>query len=111
MRSVNAALSRMRRLPWRSPIPAPDAVPAPDPAGDSSATKAADLAGEAVAHALDVLESQVAAEEAGSTMTALAGLVLSAVTGGASTEEEELLLNAIAILHYARYERIEAPEP
>jgi hypothetical protein len=111
VRSVNAALSRMRRLPWLSPIPAPDAIPAPEPAGDSSATEAADLAGEAVAHALEVLESQVAAEEAGSTTTALAGLALSAVTGGASSKEEELLLNAIAILHFARYERSEGLVP
>jgi hypothetical protein len=69
------------------------------------------MAGEAMAHALEVLESQVAAEEAGSTTTALAGLALSAVTGGASTEEEELLLNAIAILHFARYDLIEGLEP
>lgn len=60
---------------------------------------------------LRVLESQVAAEEAGTATTTLAGVALSAATGGTPTDEEEVLLRAIAILHFARFDLQEGLEP
>ena len=75
------------------------------------ATTAEDLVGEAGAEALRVLESQVAAEEAGTATTTLAGVALSAATGGTPTDEEEVLLRALAILHFARFDLEEGLEP
>jgi hypothetical protein len=108
IRSANAALSRMRRLP--SPAGSPHR---PLKAGDHTAgvpSTAEGLAGDAVAGALRVLESQVAAEEAGTATTTLAGVALSAATGGTPTDDEEVLLRAIAVLHFARFDQHEGLE-
>lgn len=111
VRSVNAALSRMRRLPSASLATSPG--PSTDAAADTAgATKqAGDLAGDAVWKALQVLESHVAEEQAGTATTTLAGVVLFAVSSGTPTEEEEVLLTAIATLHFARFDRFEGLEP
>jgi hypothetical protein len=102
VRSSKAALSQMRRLPYpagRVPDSQCEAIGSggtPSMAGDSQ--------GDAVADALRVLESQVAAEEAGVATTSLAGLALSAATGGTQTDEEVLLLAALGMLHFARFD-------
>lgn len=59
--------------------------------------------GNDIAQALAILEDQVAAEEARIASTTLAGLALSAATGGAPREDEQVLLAAMAVLHFARY--------
>ena len=105
IRSVNAALSRMRRLPSPAGSPEPSREGG-DHTADAPRT-AEDLAGEAVAGALRVLGTQVAAEEAGTATTTLAGVALSAATGGSPTDEEEVLLRALAIMHFARFDRQE----
>lgn len=108
IRSANAALSRMRRLP--SPAGSPHQ---PGKAGDHPAgvpSTAEGLAGDAAEGALLVLESQVTAEEAGTATTALAGVALSAATGGTPTDDEEVLLRAIAVLHFARFDQQEGLE-
>jgi hypothetical protein len=77
---------------------------------DSSAIEAAGPAGSDVAEALKILEEHVREEEAGQANTTLAGLALSAVTGGAANEDEVVLLNAMAMLHFARYVNLGARE-
>ena len=108
IRSAHAALSRMRQLP--SPAGSPDPPREADQTADAPST-AEELADDAVAEVLRVLESQVAAEEAGTATTTLAGVALSAATGGTPTDEEEVLLRAIAILHFARFDLQEGLEP
>lgn len=109
VRSANAALLRWRRLP----TPAGSSYAARnDGAHTVHGTRAAeDLSGAAVAQALHVLESHVAAEEAGTATTPLAGLVLTAVSGDTPTDDEEVLLRAIAVLHFARFDLQEGPKP
>lgn len=107
-RSANAALSRMRLLP--SPA---GSKHRPGNAGDHAAgvpSTAEGLAGHTVAEVLRFLESQVVAEEAGTASTTLAGMALSAATGGTSTDDEEVLLAAIAVLHVARFDQQEGFE-
>ncbi|MGB7964524.1 MAG: hypothetical protein WCF12_16395 [Propionicimonas sp.] len=107
-RSTNAALSRMRRL--KSPAGSPDRHRG---AGDHEADAQSPveyLPSDTSAGALRVLEAQVAAEEAGTATTTLAGVVLSTATGGAPTEDEAVLLRAIAILHFARFDLQEGLE-
>lgn len=108
IRSANAALSRMRRLPSPAGSPHRPGRAGDHPAGVPSA--AGGFAGDAVAGALRVLESQVAAEEAGTATTALAGVALSAAIGGTPTDDEEALLRAIAVLHFARFDQQEGLE-
>lgn len=107
-RSTIAALSRMRRL--TSPAGSPDRHRG---AGDHVADAQSPveyLPSDTSAGALRVLESQVAAEEAGTATTTLAGVVLSTATGGAPTDDEAVLLRAIAILHFARFDLQEGLE-
>lgn len=108
-RSLQAALSRMRRLP--SPGVAPDSALStePDPNTERPILHGAPQAGQDIAQALEILEDQVAAEEAGNASTSLAGLALSAVSGGAPREDEEVLLVAMAALHFARYADVGDP--
>lgn len=102
LRSEIAALSRMRHLP--SPARSSErASEAGGHAADAPATADANGCG-VVEEALRVLASQVAAEEAGSATTTLAGLVLAAATGEVNTDEERFLLTAIAALHFARFD-------
>lgn len=111
IRSVSAALSRMRRLPTPSLAESPAA--STETAADTAevARQTGDVAGDAVREALHVLESQVAAEEGGAATTTLAGVALLAASGGTPTKDEEVLLTAIAILHFARFDHFEGLEP
>jgi hypothetical protein len=103
-RSVQAALSRMRRLPSPAVVADWTQPTEPDPNPETRILDAAPgQAGNDVAQALEILEDQVAAEEAGNASTTLVGLALSAATGGAPREDEEVLLAAMAVLHFARY--------
>lgn len=104
-RSVAAALSRMRRLP--TPAGASRLFREVRDQGADALSSTESLAGAEVEAALQVLHSQVAAEEGGAATTALAGVAMSAATGGTPTDEEADLLTAIAILHFARFERHE----
>lgn len=104
-RSSRAALSRMRRLPIPARLPrSPGRVGglAPD-----TRSRAEGFAGDIVAEALRVLEAQVADEESGVATTALAGVVSSVAVGNARSNDEEALLRAIAVLHFARFDRVE----
>lgn len=109
LRSANAALSRMRRLS----LPTGSLgvrFEIDDHAADAR-NAAEEIGGEAVAEALRVLEAQVVAEETGTATTTLAGVALTAATGGTPTDEEEVLLTAIAILHFARFDLQEDRDP
>ena len=109
VRSTNAALLRMRRFSAPAELPGPLHVADSQAVGTPSA--AGSLAGDAVAEALRVLSSQVAAEEDGTATTTLAGVILSPVTGPTPTEEEGILLGAIATLHFARFDMRDGVEP
>ena len=109
VRSTNAALLRMRRFSPPAELPGPLHVADDQAVGTPSA--AGSLAGDAAAEALRVLSSQVAAEETGTATTTLAGVTLSPATGAAPTEEEGILLGAIATLHFARLDMRGGLEP
>ncbi len=103
-RSAQAALSRMRWLP--SPVVAVDSTLSTGTDRKPEIRRLNGSPGQAgndVAQALAIFEGQVAAEEAGIVSTTLAGLALSAATGGAPREDEEVVLAAMAVLHFARY--------
>ena len=103
VRSVNAALSRMRQLTSPASTQSSDTSSEEIAGSGSSTIDSAGQAGSDMAKALEILEEQVTAEEAGNANTTLAGLALSAVTGGVPNEDEEVLLHAMALLHFARY--------
>lgn len=69
------------------------------------------MAGTAVAAALQLLRSQVAAEGDGTAIATLAKMVLSAATGATPTDEEEALLVPSAILYFARFDSQQRFEP
>lgn len=103
-RSVRAALSRMRRLP--PPVVAVDFTLSTETDRNSEVRRLEPSSGQGcndIVQAITILEDQVAAEEAGIASTTLAGLALSAATGGAPREDEQVLLAAMAVLHFARY--------
>ncbi|WP_156466074.1 P-loop NTPase [Janibacter sp. Soil728] len=100
VRSTNAALVRMRRLP---PAPAHPVSPSTSEEGRPQPTRTANgLTNSAAAEALRTLESQVAAEEAGTATTALAAVVIPASTDDVLTSDESVLLSAVLALHFAR---------
>lgn len=101
VRSTNAALVRMRHL---APAAAPPPLPTTPDEGRPKPTRAAeDVTNSDADEALRVLESQVVAEEAGTTTTALAGVVISASTGDVLSSDESVLLSAVLSLHFARF--------
>lgn len=103
VRSVHAALLRMRQLPWPAGLPEPPLNPDGHRALEA-ATVSAHATGVA-AEALRILESQVAAEEAGTANASLAAVALSAALGEIPTgPEEEVLLRALSILQFAHVE-------
>lgn len=108
LRSTQAALSRMRRLP--SPVVAVDSTLSTETYCNPEIRRrdaSSGQTGNDVAQALAILEDQVSAEEAGIASTTLAGLALSAATGGAPREDEEVLIAAMAVLHFARYAELD----
>jgi hypothetical protein len=99
-RSGKAAIARMRTIPG-APFQAPGAERT---VADSYASTLGSPDDDVRATAMRLLEAQVAAEEDGTSSTALAAVVLSGITGKEPTEEEEELLNAIAVMHFARFD-------